>query len=266
MTTDYEPDGLDSFSLDQIGRKTGAFGGAKILKFNKGDFFTREGEVMSAADEFLSLGLKKFIQKFIDKKLLDTIPVPDGEKANVTELNEKAPRAEWGPDLSGKIVGPYKLVLVLKLMNIVTLDLFAFVTDSVGGGIAIGALSDKAKIVRRMNGPNVSPVITLGSGTFKSKDFGLVKCPELRIVRWVALNGAAGALSKPAAAPAIEKPATTDVPATTNAPTTVPTTPTNAPPTAPMVSGLPLRTVPPINLSTVEEPTLKQEKDSDVPF
>ena len=35
-------------------------------------------------------------------------------------------------------------------------------TNRVGGPIAIGDLSDKTKIMRRLNGPNVSPVVSFG--------------------------------------------------------------------------------------------------------
>ena len=47
MSDDYENDGLSSFSLDQIGMQTGAFGGARLLRFVDGQYVTREGEASS---------------------------------------------------------------------------------------------------------------------------------------------------------------------------------------------------------------------------
>jgi hypothetical protein len=215
---------------------------------------------MGPDDEYLCLGLKKIIQKFVGKKLMDTILVPDGERANVKELNENAPREEWGPDLSGKIVGPYKLVLVLRLMNIVTLDLFAFVTDTTGGGIAVGALTDKTKIMRRIQGPEVSPVLKFGVSTFKTTNWGLKKRPHF-ITRWVALNGGAGALSSPATVPALDKPQTITAQTSADAPT-----PAAEAPSPTTVPGINLSTTK-LNLTPVEEPTLKQEMGNDsIPF
>jgi hypothetical protein len=44
-------------------------------------------------------------------------------------MNEKAPKEEWGVDFDGKTPkGPYTLVLVLKLLDPVNMDRFAFVT------------------------------------------------------------------------------------------------------------------------------------------
>jgi hypothetical protein len=92
---EVESDGLDNFSPEQIGRKTGAFGGARLLKFVDGHFVTREGEEIGPDKELVVLGLKKVVQKFVGRKLLDTIVVPDGEKVpNLTEMNDAAPREE----------------------------------------------------------------------------------------------------------------------------------------------------------------------------
>jgi hypothetical protein len=113
---EVESDGLDNFSPEQIGRKAGAFGGARLLKFVDGRFVTREGEEIGPDKELIVLGLKKVVQKFVGRKLLDTIVVPDSEKVpNLKEMNDAAPREEWGIDLNDNPVGPYTLVLVLKL-------------------------------------------------------------------------------------------------------------------------------------------------------
>ena len=166
---EVESDGLDNFSPEQIGRKPGAFGGARLLKFVDGHFVTREGEEIGPDKELVVLGLNKVVQKFVGRKLLDTIIVPDGANVpNLKEMNDAAPREEWGVDLNNNPVGPYTLVLVLKLISGLTLDRFAFITNSVGGSIAIGDLSDKTRIMRRFRGPNVSPVVSLGLTTFRT--------------------------------------------------------------------------------------------------
>ena len=69
----------------------------------------------------LVLGLKKVMQKFVGRKLVETIVMPDGEKVpDLKAMNDAAPREEWGTDLNGNPVGPYVRVLVLKLINTAT--------------------------------------------------------------------------------------------------------------------------------------------------
>ena len=107
------------------------------------------------------LGLKKVVQKFVGKKLIDTIVVPDDEKIpDVDAMNEAAPREEWGTGLNGKPRRALRRVLVLKLLDAATMDRFAFITSSVGGSIAVGDLSAKCKIMRQLQGPQRAPVVT----------------------------------------------------------------------------------------------------------
>ena len=109
MSENQESDGLDSFSMEQIGQRTGAFGGARLLKYVTDHFVTREGEVIEPSREMIVLGLKKVVQKFVGQKLVDTIVVPDNEKMpDVAAMNEAAPREEWGTDLNGNPVGPVR--------------------------------------------------------------------------------------------------------------------------------------------------------------
>ena len=234
MNENQESDGLDSFSMEQIGQRTGAFGGARLLKYVTDHFVTREGEVIDPSREMIVLGLKKVVQKFVAQKLVDTIVVPDNEKMpDVAAMNEAAPREEWGTDLNGNPVGPYVRVLVLKMLDANTMDRFAFVTSSVGGSIAVGDLSDKTKVMRRLNGPNVAPVVSCAITNFKTR-FSLRKRPDFRVLRWIALGGDGGGLPKPESAKSL---------------------------TAPSSGGKALGIGTP-----VAEPTLKQETGDEVPF
>ena len=58
-------DGFASFNLEQLGQRTSAFGGARVLKFNRGQFITREGEEIKPDRQLIALGLAKIIQKFV---------------------------------------------------------------------------------------------------------------------------------------------------------------------------------------------------------
>jgi hypothetical protein len=270
---EVESDGLDNFSPEQIGRKPGAFGSARLLKFVDGRFVTREGEEIGPDKELVVLGLNKVVQKFVGRKLLDTTIVPDGANVpNLKEMNDSAPREEWGVDLNNNPVGPYTLVLVLKLIN-VTLDRFAFITNSVGGSIAIGELSDKTKIMRRFRGPNVSPVVSLGVMTFRT-NFGPKKRPDFRIVRWTRLSpDVLPGPDRPTAAPTpaigryepIATPtiAPVDQPATARAAATA-AVPAAAAQPAPALAATVREDV---TLGTpIDPPTLKEEMADDLPF
>src|SRR5262249_54188324 len=189
-------------SLDQIGMQAGAFGGARLLKFNDGQYVTREGEVIEPNRELMVLGLKKVVQKFVGKKLVETIIVPDGEPApDIKAMNEKCPREEWGTNLNGDPAGPYVLVLALKLLEEKGMNRFVFVTQSKGGGIAIGDLSDKVKIIRRIrNDNNIVPVVSCRSINFPIKRLNITKKrPDFSVLRFTKLRNGGAGLSAPEA-------------------------------------------------------------------
>ena len=109
MSAFEEDDGLSSFDMRQLGGKVGAFGGAKILKFVQGDFITREGEKIGLEREFITFGLIKAVQKFVNKQLIDTkIVAPHADFPDIAAMNEAAPKDEWGIGLNGQPQGPLR--------------------------------------------------------------------------------------------------------------------------------------------------------------
>jgi hypothetical protein len=264
MNDDYESDGLGSFSLDQIGMRGGAFGGARLLKLTTADVFsTREGEVVGPDRELAVLGLKKVVNKFVGKQLAEPpIVVPDGERVpDIEAMNRAAPQAEWGVGLNGQPQGPYTLILVLMLLDVKTMDRFAFVTPSKGGALAVGDLSDKVKFMRRFRGPDVTPVVTLHTMPFRIARLNITrKRPDFRVVRWIKLGDAGGdslptpeapkPLAGPELAPA-EKPAVALVkPAAQGS---------SAGPGPETFASATLRPPPVVLGSAVQEPTLAEE-------
>ena len=111
------------------------------------------------------LGLVKLVQKFVGKKLLQTIVVPQrGNFPDVDKMNDEAPREEWGVDLNNKPVGPFVRTLALKLLDASgKFNSYAFVTTSIGGGIAFGEISDKIRTIRRLKGDDLTAIITMGT-------------------------------------------------------------------------------------------------------
>jgi hypothetical protein len=240
-----EYDGLGSFDQSQMGGKASAFGGARILKFMQGTYHTTLGEVVEPARELVSLGLAKIVQKFVGKQLLETIPIgPHDAFPDIDAMNEAAPRSEWGIGLNGLPQGPYNRALILKLLDLVTMDRYAFVTKSLGGQIAIGDLSDKTKIRRRLQGPCVTPVVSCRSTLFKTRYNPHDRRPHFEPLRWIELKGDA-ALAQPAKPLQLTGDQAAPIAPKTEAPI--------APATAPL--GV-----------TVPEPTMQQELDDKVVF
>jgi hypothetical protein len=195
---------------------------------------------------------------------------------DLDELNASAPREEWSTNLNGVLVGPFVRILVLKLLDAVTMDRFAFVTKSIGGSIAVGDITDKIKIMRRLRGGNVTAVVSCRSVTMKSSyNPRGVPRPDFKVLRWIALAAAPEtvAASTPPktiapAATAAEAPPT--VPEAAAAPTTVAApvaaAPMAAPPTAPETVA-PTVAVDAATIGTVVvPPTLKEEIGDEVPF
>jgi hypothetical protein len=140
---------------------------------------------------------------------------PDEKWPDVDALNAKTPRSEWREGF-GNMVGPWQCSWVIYLLNPLTGDKFTYVTSTVGGHMAVGDLSDKIRVMRRLRGARVYPVVTL-SDTHMQTKFGGRQRPDFKVVRWVALEGdtALPAPETPRALPAQEQSAAAVVPSTT---------------------------------------------------
>jgi cell division septation protein DedD len=189
MSEYEEDDGLSSFDLRQLGGKVGAFGGARLMKFVQGDFIAGD-EKIGPEREFITFGLTKVVQKFVNKQLVDMeIIAPHDDFPDIEAKNEAAPRDEWGIGPDGKPQGPYSHLLILKLLVPESYDRYAFITKSMGGGVAVGDLSSKCKIARRIHGPDVTALVTCHSTRWPTKHNPHGKRPDFRVKQWVPLDG-----------------------------------------------------------------------------
>jgi hypothetical protein len=231
----------------------GTFGGAKMLKFVNDLFVTREGETIGADRKLIATGVEKRVQKFVGKKRIDSIVVPPGERwPDVDAMNEAAPREEWSNDLNGNPRGPYVRVLLLKLVDLISLTRYVFVTQSGGGGAAIGDLADKVRIMRRFRGPGVVPEISLSKTLFSPKFHR--NRPDFIVTKWLRFGASDGG-SLPPVKPTPELPPANDntQPASAQAVNDTPRTP-------------PVTTPTQVKIETVEEPSLAEELKDAVPF
>jgi hypothetical protein len=261
-----ESDGLGTFDLTQFGMKGGAFGGAKILKYVTDHYVTTQGEAIGPEREFAVLGLKKIVQKFVGHKLVDSEIVPDGAPMpDIEAMNQAAPREEWGTGLDGKPQGPYVRIIALQLLDPNTMDRFAFITQTVGGAIAVGDLTDKIKIMRRFNGADTVPVVTLGTTPFRIARLNVTKKrPDFRVARWIKLcpDG-----SKPSAPASIAGPSTAQPMAPPTPPASAPVSTPMSTPAQPPFTPAPATVSAPTAFGTpVQEPTMAQEMEDTVPF
>ena len=151
-----------------------------LLKFRKGQYFIGENEI-PLGHEYRAYcadwtrGWVKFIDgEYVDSKLYrvaDRVAPPERD-----ELGDMD-RAAWP---GGK--DPWVFQNYLPLEDVETGDLVTFVTQSVGGKIAIGKLcTEWARNVKqgRDSGP---PLIELRVGEFTSKSFGSTPRPDFPMV------------------------------------------------------------------------------------
>ena len=205
-----------------------------LIKFtSEAEWVTGNGDEMSRERELIVVDIVRIVQKWVDQMPQETIIVPPGEKfPDINAMNEAAPQSEWREDLNGKKVGPYQKQIVVYLLDALSLDKLTFPTSTTGGGIACRDLSDKVAWMRKNRGPRVSAVITL-SDKFMPTKYGGRQRPHFEVVRWIGFDTGEGRDALPAPKPVL----------TGGAAATPKTPPWNE----------------------VEEPSLKEELNDDLP-
>jgi hypothetical protein len=72
------------------------------------------------------------------------------------------PKEDWPLNLNGKPQNPWRWTSFLHLLDVVTGEISTFSTNTIGGNIAIGQLSDQVAFMRRAK-PGAIPIVALGS-------------------------------------------------------------------------------------------------------
>jgi hypothetical protein len=189
-----------------------------LIKFtNEATWVLRDGAELPANLELIVVDVARIVQKWWDGQPVEGATIilePHQKFPDIEEMNAKVPRKEWieGPD--GKPRGPYQAQHVVYLLDPKPMDKYTFPTGTTGGRIAVGDLRDKIVWRRRLQGPNVYPVITL-SDTFFPTRYGGRQRPHFEIMRWVRLGGEGGeveALPPPTPPPVQQTTAQSDLP------------------------------------------------------
>jgi hypothetical protein len=171
-------------------------GFSKLLKFNHGDYLLGS-ETVPLGTEYIAhpeAWVKAWI-KFVDDKVAERklYRVARGEKPPERDELDDTDSSVWP---SGD-KDPWSLQYLLPLEDSVSGTITVFTTSSVGGRIAVGQLcSAWAQRVKR--GYHGQPRVELQVGALKSKKFGEVPAPELKIIGWTDATGDASTQAPPA--------------------------------------------------------------------
>lgn len=212
MRTMTKAEMIDGFDVDADEEGFGprrVIQGGKLKFTNDFTWIDSNEEEIPATLELIVADRARVLQKWgqdgapLETRFLE----PEERWPDVEALNKAAPKNEWREGF-GNPVGPWECSWVLYFLNPLTGDKYTYVTGTTGGHMAVGDLSDKIKIMRRLRG-HVYPVVTL-SDTFMQTKFGGRQRPSFKVVRWVSLDGDAALPAPeeaPRALPAQEQPA-----------------------------------------------------------
>jgi hypothetical protein len=169
----------DGFDVDeQIDRRL--IQGA-IVKFVDGKW-TMGGEPWPADTRVIVVDGLRAIQRWQAQKPIETfmdLPLPD-----LDNLNSKIPEEQWETDRDGNLRKPYQLNHVIYLLDPLTAAKFTSINSTIGQKVAYERLQDSIKMMRKLRGAHVSPIVKLSTTMMKTKR-GLKQRPDLVIVDWI---------------------------------------------------------------------------------
>jgi hypothetical protein len=157
-----------------------------IIKFDKGQWLVGDDEITSsrrvAHVDQLARGWTKFENGKRTERRIGK--VADGFEMSKREDLGDSDETQWPKDISGKVRDPWVRQYLLPLRDPDTNAIAVYVTGSIGGTSAIGALLD----VFCRNVQNGLPIVRLAVGSYKHKDYGRVLTPELQVVGWTGVK------------------------------------------------------------------------------
>ena len=151
----------------------------QVVKFSKdGKFIVREtGDELGPDDEFVALcdgtlaGWIRFYGEGMQPERYQGLIYQGFEKPAREDLGDLDP-AEWPAGLDGRPKDPWQHQMCLVLRSTTTAALYTFVTTSLTGRRAVGALLQHFNRLRRMDGA-AYPIVRLQASGFKSKKPGV---------------------------------------------------------------------------------------------
>jgi hypothetical protein len=149
-------------------------------KFKDGDYYSFADQIDVDGASFAMLDRRKGWQKLAKGCSPEYLMQEHGKpKPPQPHVDEK----DWPLDLNGKPAHPWKLTHYLYLLNVATGEISTLWTDTVGGNIAVDALTDQVSFMRQMR-PNALPVIALESRDMPTRYGGTTPRPHFRLLGW----------------------------------------------------------------------------------
>jgi hypothetical protein len=183
-------DGFDSDADEPQSRRV--IQGTRLAFTNDFEWVDSNDETILRDRELIMVDRVRVLQKWIDQMPVETRFLEPNERwPDIKAMNEAAPRSEWREGPSGESQGPWSCQWIIYLVDPLTLDKFTYPTNTTGGHIAVGDISDRIKNMRRFRGEHVYPVITL-SDAFMNTRFGGRQRPHFEVKRWIKFGGKRG--------------------------------------------------------------------------
>jgi hypothetical protein len=168
------------------------------LKYTKTyEWLTKDGETIQPNREFLLMKIIRVVQKWAGGKPETRILTKEEPFPDVTALNDAAPPHEWRESF-GKKKGPYENAFVVYLLDPHAMQAFTFPTATAGGFRAVRELKDRIRVARKLQGPNLYPLVKL-THVHMPTQYGGLQRPHFEVERYVPIDG--GGEGEPQLAP-----------------------------------------------------------------
>jgi hypothetical protein len=155
-----------------------------ILKCVDGHWKANDDTPLAEGMQLYVFGVTKGLQLWQDERVIKEIKKTPGEDLpDVETLNAAIPHDEWEDGINGEPRPPWQLNDVVYLLSVNDAQRFTFINCTVGARIAAARLLDRIQSMQMMRGPNVIPVVTLGSRPMKTA-FGQKLRPHFEVVSW----------------------------------------------------------------------------------
>jgi|SRR6516164_6926035 hypothetical protein len=151
--------------------------------------------------------------------------IHDKPLPSVDELNNSIPESEWELGIDGKKRKPWEHIVIVRLVNFATGELYKYEAATTGAHIAFDAVKEQVITMRALRGERVMPVVNLTERPMKT-NFGVGRRPHFEIIGWQTPgDGNKAVPAKPApqlSGPTVVPKETPAAPLTTPSPTSNP--------------------------------------------
>jgi hypothetical protein len=155
------------------------------IKFKDGAYFAYSDEIDVHGKSYAVLdpqkGWQKLARECSPEYLMQKLGGPKPPQPHVD-------KKDWPKNLNGELEHPWKWTHFLYLLDLATGEISTFWSNTTGGNIAVGALSEQVQFARKAR-LDVIPVIALESNEVPTQYGGTKPRPHFRILGYRPYNG-----------------------------------------------------------------------------